>query len=299
MIGVTILGGYLGAGKTTLVNQMLRQADGKRLAVLVNEFGALPIDEDLIEAEGDTLISIAGGCICCSYGNDMIQAMVDLQKLDPEPDHVVLETSGVAIPGAIAATLSLLDGFALDGIVVLADAETIQRQASDAYMGDTVRQQLADAHLLVLTKTDLVGETELSATSDWLRSTAPHAAVILTSYGQVPNAVIMQGFDGRADGIRSAGPHQTVDFKSAILEIGVVSDAEAVARALADPALSLVRAKGFVATPAGLRTIQVVGRRWSVADAPADAAPGLVVIGPTDTFDHVTIKRAAIAGLRS
>ena len=72
---VTILSGYLGAGKTTLVNAMLRQANGKRLAIMVNEFGDLPIDADLIEAEGDDLIALAGGCVCCSYGGDLIAAL--------------------------------------------------------------------------------------------------------------------------------------------------------------------------------------------------------------------------------
>ena len=78
-IPVTVIGGYLGAGKTTLVNHLLRHADGRRLAVLVNEFGSIAIDEDLIEAEEDGLISIAGGCICCSFGNDLIGAINDLR----------------------------------------------------------------------------------------------------------------------------------------------------------------------------------------------------------------------------
>ena len=79
---VTVIGGYLGAGKTTLVNQLLRNANGQRLAILVNEFGALPIDEDLIEAESDDLISIAGGCICCTFGSDLSEAMMALVLVD-------------------------------------------------------------------------------------------------------------------------------------------------------------------------------------------------------------------------
>ena len=101
-IPVTVIGGYLGAGKTTLVNHMLRNANGLKLAILVNEFGELPIDADLIEAEDDNLISLAGGCICCSYGNDMVSALMELSQMEPRPDHVVLEASGVAIPNSIA-----------------------------------------------------------------------------------------------------------------------------------------------------------------------------------------------------
>ena len=108
---VTVIGGYLGAGKTSLVNHLLRNADGVRLAVLVNEFGALPIDEDLIIAQDDDVISIAGGCVCCSYGSDMTAALLDMQALDPAPDHVLLEASGVALPGSIVGAISLLDGF--------------------------------------------------------------------------------------------------------------------------------------------------------------------------------------------
>ena len=104
---VTVIGGYLGAGKTTLVNHLLRHAQGLRIAVLVNEFGALPIDADLIETQDENIISIAGGCVCCSYGNDLILAMLDLAKLTPAPQHVLLEASGVAIPGAIASSVGL------------------------------------------------------------------------------------------------------------------------------------------------------------------------------------------------
>ena len=120
---VTVVGGYLGAGKTTLVNSLLRQADGRRLAVMVNEFGALPIDASLVEAADDRIVSLTGGCVCCSYGEDLVSSLVMLAALEPRPDHVLLEASGVAFPGAIAGTVGLLQDFALDGAVVLADAE--------------------------------------------------------------------------------------------------------------------------------------------------------------------------------
>ena len=95
---VTVIGGYLGAGKTTLINHLLRNANGLRLAVLVNEFGELSIDEDLIEAEEDGLMSISGGCVCCAYGGDMIGVLEDIRDANPPFDHVLLEASGVALP---------------------------------------------------------------------------------------------------------------------------------------------------------------------------------------------------------
>ncbi|MEC8387162.1 MAG: GTP-binding protein, partial [Pseudomonadota bacterium] len=86
-IPATVIGGYLGAGKTTLVNHLLRTANGLRLAVLVNEFGALPIDDDLIIAREDNLISLAGGCVCCSFGSDLMAALMDLSQLSPPPER--------------------------------------------------------------------------------------------------------------------------------------------------------------------------------------------------------------------
>jgi len=107
---VTVIGGYLGAGKTTLINHLLRTANGMRLAVLVNEFGALSIDEDLIEAEQDDIISIAGGCICCSFGDDLSAALMDICAFKPPPDHILIEASGVAVPAAIDTSLTVLPG---------------------------------------------------------------------------------------------------------------------------------------------------------------------------------------------
>ena len=156
-VPLTVVGGYLGAGKTTLINGMLRGANGRRLAILVNEFGALPIDEDLIIARSENLISIAGGCICCTFGDSLADALAGFARMDAPPDHVLVEASGVAIPSSIAATASLVSGMELHGTVVLADAQTIRARARDRFMGDTVRRQLADADIVVLTRSELVG----------------------------------------------------------------------------------------------------------------------------------------------
>ena len=182
---VLTIGGYLGSGKTTLVNHLLRHADGRRLAILVNEFGDLPIDEDLIEAEGDEMISIAGGCICCSFGNDLMAALRDMTVLEPRPDAVIIESSGVAIPGAIVATLSLLEGVRSDGTIVVVDAETVRKAARDEYIGDTILRQLADAEGVVINKLDLVDCETGDQLSDWLSETAPGAFQLPARFGQV------------------------------------------------------------------------------------------------------------------
>lgn len=277
MLAVSVIGGYLGAGKTTLVNHLLRHADGMKIAVLVNEFGALPIDADLIEAQDDALISIAGGCVCCSYGNDLIQAMMDLSKLDIAPDHVLIEASGVALPGAIAASVSLIEGMYVEGIVVLCDAETIRAQAGNDYIGDTIERQLADANLVMLNKADLLAPAALDDLKTWLGPMAPEAEIIETTQARVPNALILQDFGVQTIDL-SADQHHLISFETRVLQFDGPQDAEQVARRLASPELALVRAKGFVPTPDGLRAIQIVGRRWHVSDAPKGATPGVVVI---------------------
>jgi G3E family GTPase len=198
------------------------------------------------------------------------------------------------LPGAIAASVSVLDGFHIDGIVVLADAETIMDQAVDAYVGDTVERQLAEAHLVVLNKVDLVAADHLVTLHAWLGRMAPQAAVVPARHGKVPNAVVMQAF-GAVPLAPSGSFAHAVPFDSRVIRIEAACDAEAVAAKLADPALLLIRAKGFVATPDGMRAIQVVGRRWHVSDAPRDAQPGVVVIAQSKLADFDAIQ-AMFAG---
>lgn len=278
MIPVTVIGGYLGAGKTTLVNHLLRHADGLKLAVLVNEFGALPIDEDLIEAQDDTMISVAGGCVCCSYGNDLIQAMIDLTNLAEKPDHILIESSGVAMPDAIASSVSIMEGLQVDGIVIVADGETIRAQADNDYIGDTIVRQLSAADLVLLNKCDLVELAHLEDLQLWLGSKAANAAVVRVHHTKVPNAIVLQQF-GRPDAERKKEfhPHAGV-FETTVIPFEKEVDAEAVAKRLAHSDLKLIRAKGFVPTSAGMKAIHTVGRRWTVSDAPARVTSGVVVI---------------------
>lgn len=272
---VTVIGGYLGAGKTTLVNHLLRHADGLRLAVLVNEFGALPIDEDLIEAESDDLISIAGGCVCCSFGSDLTAALLEMGAREPRPDHVLIEASGVAMPSAIAANVGLQEGFRLAGIVVLADGETIRAQAGDDYLGDTVVRQLVDADLIVQTKTDLVSAPE--AVAAWLAEQAPNAAVVLATQGQVPRDVLL-GLETLAK--PAATGHADAGFESKVFLPAARTDAQALARELATGGYGLVRAKGFVCDTEGqTQLIQIVGQRYDVTPFAKKMPAEIVCIG--------------------
>lgn len=286
-VPVTIIGGYLGAGKTTLVNHLLRHAQGRKLAVLVNEFGALPIDADLIEAEGDDLISIAGGCICCSFGSDLTAALMGLLDLDTSPDHVLIECSGVALPGAIAASLSLLDGLAHDGTVVLLDAETGLEQLRNDYIGDTIQRQIDDADLVLLTKSDLADPAPLQAQ-------LPSAHTIPIADGKIALDVLL-GLDPRTPATAAQG-HADALFESTVLPCDSPMDAARLAANLSK--LGLTRAKGFFTVPAGTqRTLHLVGARTEVTPAPQNAPLGIVCIGLKGQFDadacHAAAKDAA------
>ncbi len=276
---ITIIGGYLGAGKTTLVNHLLRNANGLKLAILVNEFGELPIDADLIEAEDDNLISLAGGCICCSYGNDMVAALMELSQMHPKPDHVVVEASGVAIPGSIAGSVSFLDGFSLDGILTLVDAYTLLEKASDTYLSDTILRQLSDSNIILLNKVDLIGAPALEEVQNWIAEHAPQAQIIQTQNAKVPLAVALQRHDSFSTEHASSQVQHIEGFETEFLSIEKPVDAYSYGTKLIAKHPHLVRAKGFVRDVSGMmKTIQIVGKRLDIHDAPQGVKQGIVLI---------------------
>lgn len=275
---VITIGGYLGSGKTTLVNNLLRRADGRRLAVLVNEFGELAIDADLIVAEDDDLISIAGGCICCTFGNDLLGALRDLARLDPPPDYVIIESSGVAIPAAIVSAFSLVEGFRSDGIVVVVDAETVRRAAADDYIGDTITRQLGDAEIVVVNKLDLLGAPGAEALNAWLATMAPGAALVPARFGDVAPQAILGVVAEPSRG--HAAAHSDAGFESLVLTPPPGVDAAALARDLATGGHGVIRAKGHVTGADGQTwLIQTVGARWQAEPVGERHAPGVVCIG--------------------
>jgi G3E family GTPase len=313
---VTVIGGYLGAGKTTLVNHLLRNANGLRLAILVNDFGALPIDRDLIVGGDGETLEISGGCICCSYGSDLMEALLDLPRRQPGFDRVLIEASGVALPGMVASAVGLLEAYALDGVVVLADAETVRTQAADAYIGDTITRQLAAADLVILNRCDLVSVEAGSATVRWMEGQVPQARVVPAERSAVPAELVlglgtatatatggMTG--GTAGGFRTGagapGHLRTPGaiaasalYESLALTLDRAVDVERLARVLTAPDAAVLRAKGCLRDLNGrLVTLQIVGRRPEIADAPAGATPGtLVVIGLRGQLDRTAIDRA-------
>ncbi|MGB0852479.1 MAG: CobW family GTP-binding protein [Pikeienuella sp.] len=287
---VLTIGGYLGSGKTTLVNHLLRNANGRRLAVLVNEFGDLPIDEDLIEATSDELISIAGGCICCSFGDDLMGALQDMRQLSPPPDHIIIESSGVAIPGAIVATMSLLSGFRSDGIAVVIDAETVRKHAQNDYIGDTIMRQLSDAEFIVVNKLDLVSADTATALTEWLGEVAPNAIQTPSQFGQVlPEAIL--GVVA-APGKGAKAQHSDKLFESCVLSMTAPTDAKALAEKLATGDLGVIRAKGYLhGSDGALWLIQTVGKRWEAHPVDDQHNTGIVCLGFRGQIDVEAIAR--------
>ncbi len=289
-IPVVVIGGYLGAGKTTLINHLLRHAGGRRIAVLVNDFGEINIDADLIEGAEGGVLSLAGGCVCCAFGADLMGALDDLRDLDPRPDMVLIETSGVGLPGAVARSVGLASGLTAIGVAVVADAETLRARAADRYVGDTVLTQLRDADLLLLSKTDLAGEAETAAVRVWLAGVAPRAAVVTTDHGRAPPDLVLGPREAPpaalAEGAVVAETH--AHFRTGVRRFSDPVDVAALAAELTAPGSQIVRAKGAVTDLDGTRKLlQVVGRRAAVtARADDPRTEGLIVWIAVDPHPH-------------
>src|SRR3954452_17242483 len=136
MIPVTIVGGFLGAGKTTLVNHLLRTAT-RRYAVLVNDFGAISVDAGLIAGADGAVMALANGCVCCSIGPDLGATLASIAARHPKPEHILVEASAVSDPWRIAQLVKLEQDVALDTVLVLVDAEAFPAQLADPYLADT------------------------------------------------------------------------------------------------------------------------------------------------------------------
>ena len=310
VIPTLIVGGYLGAGKTTLVNHLLRHADGLRIAVMVNDFGELTIDADLIEGAEGSVLALAGGCVCCSFGSDLLGALQDVLQRQPPPVLILIETSGVALPAAVARSARLLPGLRIDGIVLLLDAETVRQRSADPYVGDLVRQQLLDADLLILNKTELCSPTQLAELNDWLPTmTTPGTPAVQANQARVPPELVLgfhAGLDADPEGATGttgttgasgaalarwaaqpiAQPLAPASdrFVNELLVLSAPQDPQALLEGLSDPTAGVVRAKGWLTDLAGQRhLLQQVGRRIELLPLAPDAGPSgpdrLLVIG--------------------
>ena len=274
-IAVTVIGGYLGAGKTTLVNHLLRVGTGRRTTVLVNDFGSIAIDQDLIVSNDGTMIGLANGCVCCGLSGTLMETMSAIRNQVDPPEYLVIEASGVADPGPISHH-ALTPGYRLDGVVVVADAETVRRRSADRVVGRTVQRQLNAAEVLVLNKLDLVDADSADALKLWAHTMAPNAVVLGAVEAQVPLQFLL-GVHSESALARLAAvdtlanePHVDHETWSWILDAPIRRDALGGWVAGLDE--GVVRAKGIVwlvDDPERRYTLQVVGRRYRLtADRP-------------------------------
>ncbi len=292
-IPLTLIGGYLGAGKTTLVNSLLAGGHGLRLAVLVNDFGEVDIDGRLVVAHDGETYTLANGCICCSFGDDLGETLRGIARADDPPDAVIVEASGVADARRLAASTGEWFGFEHHATLVLADAETVRARSEDPYVADLVRSQLAGADLVVLNKVDLVAESDVDELLAWCRSIGVDGPILPTTNGRVPIEVLTSVPAGRSPVDRVHDDHH-VPFSSVVVRPTGPWRRTQLEAALASLPPEVVRVKGFVDLDddgVGRRVVvQLASRRTRITDAPdrsaaggdADDEPVLVVIAVGD-----------------
>ncbi len=280
LVPVSVIGGYLGAGKTTLVNRLLAGDHGRRLAVLVNDFGSINVDADLIAEHGGDTISLANGCICCAIGDSLGDGLDLVLEGPVRPDQIVIEASGVADPAKIASYGLGWPGCRLDAVVVLADVETITARSVDKFVGSTVLTQLAGGDLIVLTKTDLVTPDQVGEVVDWLAGVVPGIPTVAADHGALDWQLVLDGPGARPTGEARPGPGEPTDlppadqlFATVVVDVGPGLDRDGLEAALADGwPPEVVRVKGLVELAGERVEVHRVGNRWSIT--PADARPG-------------------------
>ena len=284
-IPLTLISGYLGTGKTTLINNLLRTTK-KKIALLVNDFGDVNIDESLIEARTDSVLSIAGGCVCCSYGNELIETLESMNSNEILPDHIVLEVSGIALPSKIIQTISLMDFLSFHGTVLLTDASRLRSQLNDLYISDTISLQIEQHDLLVLNKTDLLKEDELLNCIDTLSKRFEIRKFLKTVNAYIEEEDMLLDF-GPSHKINLEKKQEHGFISSTIKPTGTMN-AEALSTLLRDPVYNIERAKGFFKNKKGeVCTIQYDGLTLKIEKTEKNEKESVfVVIGKKNFYNE-------------
>ena len=192
-IPVTVLTGYLGAGKTTLLNRILSEPHGQKYAVIVNEFGEIGIDNDLIVGADEEIFEMNNGCICCTVRGDLIRIIQGLMRRKGKFDAIIVETTGLADPAPVAQTFFVDPEIGrkakLDAVVTVADAKWLKERLRDA---PEVKNQIAFADVILLNKTDLVGDADLREIEARIRAINPYATLHLTQRCVVPLGEVLR-----------------------------------------------------------------------------------------------------------
>lgn len=285
-IPVTVLGGFLGAGKTTALNLLLQRAE-RRIAVLVNDFGAVNIDAALIARRQAGMVSLSNGCVCCALGPDLGEGIARLAALDPPAEHIVIEASGVSDPCRIGQLVRLESGVHLDAVLVLADAQRFPALLADRWLTDTLQRQVARADMVLLTHTDLASAEDVAATRAALRRLRDDVPVASMPAEGLPLLLgIVHAAGGRfhADAVPGHGFRQMT-----WLPAGALDRAQLLAALDALPE-SVLRLKGFcrIGPEHAWHLVQRAGRRSSIEPWPVATAPEtFVLIGTPEMLPDV------------
>jgi G3E family GTPase len=208
---VTILTGFLGAGKTTLLNHILTNQQGLKTAVLVNEFGEIGIDNDLVVATGDDLVELSNGCICCTINGELLEAVYRILERPEKVDYLVVETTGLADPLPVAMTFlgsDLRDLTRLDSIITLVDAENFGPEILE---GEVARSQVVYSDMILLNKCDLVDEARLAVVEAELLEIKPEARILRSVKGEVPLPLLLSVGLFESDKVVAQQSHEACD----------------------------------------------------------------------------------------
>ena len=327
-IPVTVITGFLGAGKTTLIRHLIQNPQGKRLAILVNEFGTVGVDGEILKSCADAncpvenIVELANGCICCTVADEFIPTIEALMALPVRPDHIIIETSGLALPKPLLKAFdwpAIRSKITVDGVITLADAEAVAMGrfaenadvpaggAHETPLSEVFEDQLACADIVLLSKADLAGAAGLAAARAVIEAEMPMRRPILEMTDGVIDPRIILGLHAAAEDDLAARPshhdgedgHEHDDFNSVVIEMGEVDDPDALQAAILRLARdhNILRVKGFVAvTDKPMRMlVQAVGARIRAQyDRPWGAQARrtqLVVIAEVADLDLDAIRR--------
>jgi G3E family GTPase len=268
-VPVVLVAGFLGAGKTTVVNHLLAHAGGRRIAAVVNDFGAINIDAELITGAAGGVVSLSNGCICCSLEGDLLRTLAVLLRRDPRPEVIVIETSGVADPTDVVRNLMdpvIWREAPLETVLCVVDATTPVAMLDDALL----RSQIRASDVVALTKVDLADAADQARVRDAVRAMRPAAVLVDAPHGEIPAALLFLSDVDRAPTPREPGrPRPAADrFETLSWTSEQPVSLSRLQQAIGRLAPKLARAKGLFDTmeqPGRLMVFQFAGGRATLA----------------------------------